>query len=42
MLSSNLFKIKFKIDEKFNGKGIQNNSPWNHIQKIENNLENRK
>ena len=33
MLSSYLFKTNFKIDEKFNAKGIQNNGIWNHTAK---------
>ena len=33
MLSSYLFRTDFKIDEKFNAKGIQNNGIWNHTTK---------
>ena len=32
-MSSDLFKTNFKIDEKFNAKGIQNNGIWNHTAK---------
>ena len=33
MLPSYLIKTNFKIDKKFNAKGIQNNSIWNHTAK---------
>ena len=33
MLSSFLLKTIFKIDEKFNAKGIQNNGIWNYTAK---------
>ena len=33
MLSSYLLQTNFRIDEKFNAKGIQNNGIWNHIAK---------
>ena len=33
MLSSYIFKANFKIDEKFNAKGIQNNGILNHAAK---------
>ena len=33
MLSCYLFKTNFKIDERFNAKGIQNNGIWNHTAK---------
>ena len=32
-MSFYLLKIKFKIDEKFNVKGMQNNDIWNHTPK---------
>ena len=32
-LSSYLYKTNFKIGEKFNAKGIQNNGIWNHTAK---------
>ena len=34
MLSSYLFKTNFKIDRKFNAKGIQNNGIWSHTAKV--------
>ena len=33
VLSTYLFKRNFKIDEKFNTKGIQNKGIWNHTAK---------
>ena len=33
MLPSYSFKTKFKFDEKFNAKGMQNNGIWNHTAK---------
>ena len=33
MLPSYSFKTKFKFDEKFNAKGMQNNDIWNHTAK---------
>ena len=34
MLPSYLSKTNFKIDEKFNVKGMQNNGIWNHTAKL--------
>ena len=33
MLYVYLFKLKLKIDEIFNAKGLQNNGIWNHTAK---------